>query len=212
MRAVNRKSGKSRKNKRGGANVGLFGGSFHPFHAGHQRVAQQALRRLGLNQVLLLPAASNPLKLADDLPSIQQRADSIAKQLNDSRIRVPNRLMVKDLEASPYLYETLKRILRRHKNTRFVWIMGADLLTTFHLWHRYKDILTYLPIAVFARPHYDLSALSGKTATRFRRSRLATHGSARSRIRLPYHKNPAWVFVVFPRTNLSSTFLRQATL
>jgi len=42
--------------------IGLFGGSFDPIHEGHLRAAEDALRSLALERVLLVPAGSQPLK------------------------------------------------------------------------------------------------------------------------------------------------------
>ena len=42
--------------------VGLYGGSFNPAHEGHEHVARTAKARLGLDLVIWLVAAGNPLK------------------------------------------------------------------------------------------------------------------------------------------------------
>ena len=46
------------------ARVGILGGTFNPPHLGHLVLAQEALLRLGLDRVLLVPAA---VGLAEDV-------------------------------------------------------------------------------------------------------------------------------------------------
>ena len=42
--------------------LGIFGGSFDPPHIGHLLVAQDAITALSLDQLMVVPAATQPLK------------------------------------------------------------------------------------------------------------------------------------------------------
>src|SRR6266511_1555513 len=42
--------------------LGILGGSFDPIHYGHLAIAEEARVALGLDRVLLVPAARQPLK------------------------------------------------------------------------------------------------------------------------------------------------------
>ena len=44
------------------ANIGIFGGSFNPPHRGHLLAAAEFQRRLGLDRVILMPAALPPIR------------------------------------------------------------------------------------------------------------------------------------------------------
>ena len=44
--------------------------------------------------------------------------------------------------------------------SRLVWVMGADNLDQFAHWHRYRDMIRLLPIAVVDRPSYSFRAIA----------------------------------------------------
>src|SRR5579885_1064750 len=112
--------------------VGVLGGSFNPAHAGHLHVSREARRRLGLKEVWWLVNPHNPLKKKSELADYAERLDA-ARTLAS---RVPF-IRVLDLEqrwGTRYTVDTLKRLKRRYPRLRFIWLMGADNLASFHRW------------------------------------------------------------------------------
>ncbi|MDP3659307.1 nicotinate-nucleotide adenylyltransferase [Phenylobacterium sp.] len=186
-----------------GMRVGLYGGSFNPAHAGHAHVAETALTRLRLDQVIWLVSPQNPLKPSDGMAGAAERMASA-----DRWARGPS-MRVSDLErrlGSAYTIDTLRRLRARFPAVRFVWIMGADGLASFHLWKGWADILREVPMAVVARPGMTLRALSSPAARRFTSARRRSSAAAT----LPGASPPAWVFLVAPLHFESSTALRKA--
>ena len=62
--------------------VGLFGGSFNPPHAGHALVAEIALKRLALDQLWWIVTPGNPLKSNNGRAPLAERlrlSEEIAK-------------------------------------------------------------------------------------------------------------------------------------
>ena len=131
-----------------GMRIGLLGGSFDPPHAGHVHITTWALRAFRLDQVWWLVSPGNPLK-ADAPANMARRIAAAEALLTHPRTRIT------DLEArvgTRYTAETLEAIGLRYPGVRFVWLMGADNLRSFHRWERWDEIMARVPVGVLARP------------------------------------------------------------
>lgn len=177
--------------------VGLFGGSFNPAHEGHAHVAETAQVRLGLDRVIWLVSPQNPLKASEPA--------SLAQRLQGARAfaRGPS-MVVSDAEAhlgTTYSLDTIRLLKARHPGVRFVWVMGADSLASFHRWKGWTEIFREIPIAVVARPGAE-KALTAPAARRFAAARVSPGALALS-------KPPAWTWLSSPLNFASSTALRE---
>ncbi len=182
--------------------VGLLGGSFNPAHAGHLYVAQMARRRLRLDQVWLLVSPGNPLKPRTGMAPLAERL-AAARRFADMR-----RVVVTGIEAAfgtRYTVDTLRLLQCRFPRVRFVWIMGADLLTQLPHWRRWTDITRRLAFVMLPRPSYTYPALAGQAAHRLRASRRPMREAA-----LLPGCAPGWAFLPAREINLSATEIRRA--
>jgi nicotinate-nucleotide adenylyltransferase len=182
--------------------IGLLGGSFNPAHAGHLHVAELARRRLRLDQIWLLVSPGNPLKPRDGMAPFKDRLAS-ARRLADGR-----RIIATGIEAdlnTRFTVDTLAALRQHFPHARFVWIMGADILTQLPDWRSWMEIARHMPFAVLPRPTYNHRALAGQAAHRLRANRRP----AREAVLLPGH-HPGWVFLSGRQNPLSATALRQA--
>lgn len=188
-----------------GMRIGLYGGSFDPPHAGHRHVALIALKRLNLDRVWWVVGPGNPLKDQRNLPSSEHRlaaARSVARH---------PKMIVTGFEAelaARFSVDTIRYLVRRCPTVHFVWIIGADSFAIFHRWRAWRHIAALVPIAVIDRPGWTLRAQNGKVASALRRGRV----SPRSAAVITTMKPPAWTFISGPRSNLSSTALRDKLL
>ena len=71
-----------------GMQVGLFGGSFNPPHAGHALVAEIALKRLALDQLWWIVTPGNPLKSSNWLAPLSERLRLSEQIARNPRIKV----------------------------------------------------------------------------------------------------------------------------
>ncbi len=184
-----------------GQSVGLMGGTFNPPHEGHVICAVTALRRLQLDQLWWMVTPGNPLKSGAGLPGLKERMAA------SRALGVGPAVKITGFEArlgSPYTYATLRFVTQHFPHVRFVWVMGADNLATFHQWQHWRDIARLVPIAVVDRPGWHLKALSSPAARFLGRRRLPEAEAAT----LPGRKPPAWVFLSTRLSGASSTRLR----
>jgi len=185
-----------------GMRVGLFGGSFNPAHEGHAHVAETARRRLRLDRVIWLVSPQNPLKSAHETADLAERMAGAR-----AFARGPG-MIVTDAErrlGSAYTIDTVRALKARFPGVKFVWIMGADSLASFHRWRGWTQIMREIPVAVVSRPWISLKSRFSPAARRFARFRRPSGQAAC----LPGTKPPAWVFLRGPLNFQSSTALRE---
>ncbi|NQY40345.1 MAG: nicotinate (nicotinamide) nucleotide adenylyltransferase [Henriciella sp.] len=182
------------------ARIGMFGGSFDPPHSGHLHVASTAMKRLQLDAVWWFPTPGNPLKEApSDYEERFAAVQVLTKRNRD--FRVSN---IEKQAGLRYTYD-LVRLMRQHcPHADLVWIMGGDSLMTFHYWKDWEKLAESIPIAVIARPGFELASRFSLFAKKMRRHRLANNAASI----LPQQKAPAWVYVPAPLDPISSTALR----
>ena len=184
-----------------GLKIGLFGGTFDPPHAAHRAACLIALQRLGLDRVWWLVTPGNPLKDTRALAPLTERIAAARKLAHHPRIVVTG---VEAEMRTRYTYDTVRQLIARCSGVRFVWIMGADNLRSFHRWQKWRGIADLVPIAVVDRlgpSLYATAGTAGQALARFRVRESAAHS-------LPYHRPPAWVFLHGLKSPLSSTALR----
>lgn len=186
-----------------GMRIGLFGGTFDPPHAAHRAACLLAMRRLGLDRVWWLVTPGNPLKDTRGLAPLAERVAAARALAQHPYINVT------DFEAKlgiHYTFETVSYLVRRCPGVRFVWIMGADNLRSFHRWQRWRDIAALVPIAIVDRlgpSLYAAASAAGQTLARMRLPETAAKT-------LPERKPPAWIYLHGLKSPLSSTALRAA--
>lgn len=184
-----------------GMRIGLFGGSFNPFHDGHRLVAEQCLKRLQLDAVWLLVSPGNPLKDHSELAPIEQRVEQA------EALSAHPRILATGIEARigvTYTVETLEWLVANCPGVRFVWIMGSDNLAQFHRWERWQDIAALLPLAIYARPGSSMRATAGQAAIALGRYRLPEEEAESLAGRDP----PSWVYLHGTMSPQSSSAIR----
>lgn len=127
-------------------NIGLLGGAFNPPHNGHLMIARQVLDFTDCEEVWFLPNY-------DQIPP--KPVEDVAHRLAMTRMLKLPYTRVSTLEIDHRLDgDTINLIPHLPGEHEFRFIIGSDLLPTFHLWGRWEALIARLPFLVFPRYGY----------------------------------------------------------
>lgn len=135
-------------------NIGIFGGSFDPIHAGHLMVACSLQEKYSLDTVYFVPAQVNPLKNRY-LEDKQHRLQMLHLALEGTGFSVST--LELDRPPPSYMIDTVNALIERQKAHYFL-LLGSDLLDEITKWKSYQKLLT-LAKPLIARRRRD-TALS----------------------------------------------------
>ena len=152
--------------------IGIYGGTFNPPHLGHQAAAETAVKVLGLDKLILIPAAVPPHKeMPEHSPDNRHRLEMTRKMAD--AMNMPGVVEVSDMEmhrtGKSYTADTLKEIKAQYPDAQLWLLMGTDMFLTLHLWYKPEEILDLACICAFGRTEQDgeeVFPLSGPSFTR----------------------------------------------
>ena len=130
--------------------LGIFGGTFDPPHVGHLLAASDAIEHLGLDRLVFVPAAVQPLKAArDTAPALDRLAMVRLTVGRDPRLQADS--VELDREGLSYTVDTLREFGRRYPSAERYFLVGADVLATFAQWCEPQTVLELATLAVLTR-------------------------------------------------------------
>jgi nicotinate-nucleotide adenylyltransferase len=142
--------------------IAFFGGTFDPPHRGHISIARAAIRRLALDQVLVAPVGTQPLKgdtaqsSFEDRLAMVQLAVAGEPGLTASSVDAP----LPDGQPN-YTFDTLQRLRSQLQATdQLFCLLGADSFLTLKSWHRAAELLVFCDFIVAGRPGFSLNEVN----------------------------------------------------
>lgn len=140
--------------------IGVFGGTFDPPHAGHVLVAGDACESLGLDTVIWIPVAQQPLKDAQPLASATDRGKMVELTIEgDPRFTLETVEMERG--GLSFTVDTIEALKRKYAGAELVLLVGADSWASFDRWRDPERILELARVALIARAGEYASAQSG---------------------------------------------------
>ncbi len=142
--------------------LGIFGGTFDPPHTGHLLVAGDACEALGLDAVVWIPVAQQPLKEGAPLAPASDRLCMVQLAISgDPRFSLETAEI--DRGGLSFTIDTLTRLARLHASAKLVLLVGADSWASFEKWREPRQILELAEVAVIARSGEHALTQSGYT-------------------------------------------------
>jgi nicotinate-nucleotide adenylyltransferase len=133
--------------------VGILGGTFDPIHHGHLAIAEEAREVLGLERVLLVPAASPPHKPDRPVASVRHRL-AMAQLAIAGNPAFSVSLTEVERGGTSYTVDTLEA-LAGEGITEPWFILSAEALAGFPSWRRPDRILELCRLAVVPRSGHE---------------------------------------------------------
>jgi len=136
--------------------VGISGGTFDPIHIGHLIIAQEVKEAFKLDKVFFIPVGNPPHKDIKNVTSPELRLQMLNAAIGDN-----NDFEVSDMEivrnGITFAVDTLKELHEKYKNTKFYYIIGADVVFDLLSWRDYKTVFSLCEFVSVLRPQYDMN-------------------------------------------------------
>lgn len=152
--------------------LGILGGTFDPIHIGHLILAEEAWHQLGLDQVLLAPAADPPHKRDQGKSPAEHRVRMVELAIADNPHLALSRVDV-DRPGPHYTLDMVRLLLKQHgSGVELHFLMGLDSLVDLPTWHRPLELMQQCRLVAFSRPYADFDWTTLEAALPGIRSRV----------------------------------------
>jgi nicotinate-nucleotide adenylyltransferase len=137
-------------NRWGLKKIAIYGGTFDPVHHAHLILARQAIETLGLDKVILVPAATSPLKKAAPVASGEVRLGMLQAAIEgEPEFEVDECELLRPPPS--YTIDTVEDIRRRECDAAIYCLIGEDNIEQLSQWHRFAELEKMVRFVVLDR-------------------------------------------------------------
>jgi len=145
-----------------GKRICLFGGTFDPIHNAHVKIADEAQRRVSLDQVIFVPAANPPHKDTEGLTSFEDRFRMVELACTPYPHFSVSRL--EEGKGRSYTIDTLHRFRPQlGDQDELFFLIGADAFKEIRTWKRWQEVVQLTKFIVVSRPGEEYEIPPGAT-------------------------------------------------
>ena len=130
--------------------IGIFGGTFDPPHNGHRKYALEAIDKLELDMLIVIPTYAAPHKFHKGTADCTDRLAMTQMLFEDD-----SRVTVSDIEikrqGKSYTVDTVKQLREEYPDDELIFLMGSDMLLSFHRWREPEEIIKCVRIGAVTR-------------------------------------------------------------
>lgn len=146
--------------------IAVFGGSYNPIHNAHIQLANYVQKKLGYDKIIFVPSGSSPHKIAETKTSGSHRLKMVQLAIQDNPHFAAEDCELQR-EGFSYTYDTICYIEEKYKNqlnNKIGLILGQDLFSGFHLWHKAEDLSKKCTLILAIRPEEKKETLTTNEA------------------------------------------------
>lgn len=129
--------------------IGIFGGTFDPPHLGHKKYGEEAMDKLSLDRLIVIPTFIPPHKSFDGASGEDRLA--MTKALFDGNPRITVSALEIERGGKSYTCETVKLLREKYPEDELIFLVGSDMLLSFHTWREPETILDCVKICAVSR-------------------------------------------------------------
>lgn len=141
--------------------IGVMGGTFNPIHIGHLLLAEWAMEKAELDEILVIPAGAPYKKSGQEILPGQERL-----HMAELAIKGNEKLRCLDMEilreGYTYTYETLEALKEQYPGTELTFIVGADCLFNIDTWKFPERILKNCTLLAAVRDDSSMEEMENK--------------------------------------------------
>ena len=185
------------------ARLGILGGTFDPVHVGHLDAAEAASAAMALEEIVLIPAYDQPLRVIDPRASAYQRfALTVLAVADRPECHVSDVELLR--QGRSYTADTLRNFHESGwRTSQLFFILGSDAFAGIAAWHGYPSFLDLAHFVVIARPGIGIDEATQRAPELRPRMSPAPREPVAS-------DGPARIFLVHAHTrDVSSTMIRE---
>ena len=134
--------------------LGVFGGTFDPIHKAHLTVAEEVRTRLGLAEILFVPAGRPWLKANSPISAAEHRLEMVRLAIADKPYFKLSPLEI-ERAGSSYTVDTIAELKRQCAAAdEIFFILGWDNFDQLSQWREPGRLITMCQLVVVPRPGY----------------------------------------------------------
>ncbi len=138
--------------------LGIYGGSFNPFHNGHKLSAETFVEEAKLDKLLIMPAFVPPHKRLSDGDDPYHRLNMLKNVFRDPRIEISDYEIEK--KGVSYTYQTLEYFSEFCDELYF--LLGTDMLLSLDRWKNPNVIFSLCTIVCLVREKTENAMVAEK--------------------------------------------------
>lgn len=135
--------------------IGILGGTFNPIHNGHLKIAEEVLKRLGLDKILFMPAYIPPHKDKEGIIDARHRIEMVRLAIADNPGFELSTIEIERGGVS-YTIDTLRELGHIYgKAAELFFIIGIDAFLEIEAWKDAEALLASCNFIVIMRTSFQ---------------------------------------------------------
>ena len=134
--------------------IGIMGGSFNPFHAGHLNSLVSVQKAFSFEKILIVPAYQTPLSEVLMKESAKHRLNMVKEIVKQHSFMMLDSQEI-SRKGTSYTYRTVESIYKKYPKKELFFILGLDQFFIFDKWKEFKRLTEKANLIVLSRPSYS---------------------------------------------------------